>query len=231
MRQLVSVVTDTSIMFLIHDGDTTEQIAQVINRGLDVAAVVRLGINLDEALTLNGRTTPKAQRALPPADEAQRRRIASGSGSRPKPTATWEQLVICPVPGCEHVAKRSNLPGHLMTLKHGYTKEMANAAARNAHTLDPAEVPPPKPKKKAGKLPRGVAGQRHIAGTVAPMFKAFADTQPFITSRMCADHFNMDPSRCRKVIATLVTRGELVDVTPSTATMNDARQYAAAATT
>lgn len=237
MRQLVSVVTDDAVLYFVDDGEATTQIAQIIHTGLDVSDVVRLGTNLCDALQLNGVQTAVATAVAKrvPLGPAPKAMIDSGSGSRPAKSSKWMQRVVCPEPGCEYSSKRSNLSTHLQTQQHGYSKHRANLAANEARTVESmAETPEPKPMptkraKQPPSAPRGVAGARHIAGTVAPMFKAYAETVPFITSRACADHFHMDPSRCRKVITRLVEIGDLIDVTPPDSSGNAARQYATTA--
>jgi hypothetical protein len=69
MRQLVSVVTDDSVRYFVQDGDNVQQIAQLLNPGLDVPAVIELGDVLTSALRLNGNRSPKSGRELPAAPE------------------------------------------------------------------------------------------------------------------------------------------------------------------
>lgn len=218
-RQLISVVTQHSVVYLIDDGDgETTQIAQVINRGLGVGDVVRLGAALEQSLGYNGngRAVKRATPELPPArdDAAQARRIATGSGSTPlkNPNSRWMTRVHCPVPGCDYTSKRSNLATHLQTQQHGYTRNAANAAAREARPVDPAELTP-QPKPKAKGLSRGIAGQRRIAGRTAPAVARFVGQVGTATSRQVADHFRFDPSRARKVLQVLVDTNVLLDVT------------------
>jgi hypothetical protein len=82
MRQLVSVVTDEHVRYFVTDeGEEIEQIAQLVNRGLDVEAVVQLGTSLSDVLRLNGHKRKAVKPAavvpeLPPAP-APRRRVRS----------------------------------------------------------------------------------------------------------------------------------------------------------
>lgn len=72
MRQLVSVVTDQSVAYFLADetGEHLQQIAQVMNPGLQVPAVVSLGANLTDALGLNGRANGHRPSKAIPAPEA-----------------------------------------------------------------------------------------------------------------------------------------------------------------
>lgn len=77
MRQLIAVAEgDTLRYFLSTDGESIAQVAQVLNPGLDVADVLRLGNVLTEALRLNGHQPAVATAAtpLPPAPMPKRRR-------------------------------------------------------------------------------------------------------------------------------------------------------------
>lgn len=229
MRQLISVVTEASVLYLIDEGDgDTTQIAQVINRGLGIADVVRLGVQLESVLALNGRAVNgravrHATPALPPASDAeadaQARRIASGSGTRPKPTAKWETVCWCPIAGCDYTGKRSNISTHLKSKKHGYSRDAAALTAGSARPVDDA-----RPRKAA---PRGQAGARHIAGVVMPAVAAWAAEHGTVDARQVADHFRMDPSRARKVLHRLTDAGALRDVTPDTKRANQPRLYEA----
>jgi hypothetical protein len=69
VRQLVSVVTDDAVRYFVQDGEHVQQIAQLLNPGLDVPAVIELGDVLTSALRLNGSKSTKRGRELPAAPE------------------------------------------------------------------------------------------------------------------------------------------------------------------
>lgn len=142
MRQLVSVITDSSIMFLVHDDDdTTTQIAQVTNTGLDVAAVVRLGVNLNDALGLsNGHTNghvaervaaPPATRALPAAKTTSKTKTKPPR--KPKYKLRVDDHVRCS--HCERVMRRGSLSQHGESV-HGMTRDDALRMRREAVAVD-----------------------------------------------------------------------------------------------
>lgn len=100
MRQLVSVVTETSVAYYLTEGDSDEvqQVAQVLNTGLAVPDVVELGANLLDALRLNGHrkagvaaTAPTP--ALPPAPPRQTpapaRKVGRPRGPAKRPMRRW----------------------------------------------------------------------------------------------------------------------------------------------
>ena len=72
MRQLVSVVTDEHVVYVLHDGDAAVQVAQVVNPGLSVPDVIELGASLAEALRLNGKPRRVQRAELPPAPPAEK---------------------------------------------------------------------------------------------------------------------------------------------------------------
>jgi hypothetical protein len=81
MRQLISIVRDDRVRFLVDDGEGAHQIAEIINPGFDDRAVVDLGAGLVELLGLNGhkrgahrqpalKAEAPAPAALPPGPKA-----------------------------------------------------------------------------------------------------------------------------------------------------------------
>lgn len=94
MRQLVSVVTEQTVhYFLAEEGsDEVQQVASVLNTGLQVPDVIDLGSNLLEALHLNGHSkgrkavaAPAPTPALPPARPAPVKAAARKPGRPPGP--------------------------------------------------------------------------------------------------------------------------------------------------
>lgn len=155
MRQLVSVVTDEAISYLIDDGEGTTQIAKVINTGLEVADVVRLGVNLGEALRLNGYGSGKS------ASQGRALQRATGNGgaallpasAAPPPVKHLNpakaQRVLCPV--CAKAYRRSSLSPHLRQV-HKWAKAKAQLAMRRAE-LAPDDAPVPLPRGRAAYEP------------------------------------------------------------------------------
>jgi hypothetical protein len=65
MRQLVHVVTDSGIGVYLADGDEpVTQLAQMINPGLDVDEVVRLGLTLGDVLVAAPAPPPRKPKAI-----------------------------------------------------------------------------------------------------------------------------------------------------------------------
>lgn len=134
MKQLVSVVTETSVLYLTHDSDSDSaeatQIAQVINPGLGIADVVRLGVTLGQALQLNGHrraVTKTAPRELP----------AGPPDGRDKTGTKEADLVQCPV--CKRGYRRSSLGAHLINV-HDWARADAMRTQRARKALPPDTV-------------------------------------------------------------------------------------------
>lgn len=86
MRQLVSVVTDEAVRYFVQDGDDVQQIAQTINPGFDVPAVIELGSTLSSALRLDSppkRSKPE-RTEIAPARSAPAVAQPRASGALPK---------------------------------------------------------------------------------------------------------------------------------------------------
>ena len=141
MRQLVSVVTDESIAYLVHDGDHTVQIAQVMNVGLGVADVITLGVNLGDVLRLptmklngNGEHAVERQerRALPP---------GRADAELSPHEAKQRQRVACPVAGprCAVDYKRTSVSRHLEDV-HKWKHAAAMRYEHTAKAIDGEEI-------------------------------------------------------------------------------------------
>lgn len=97
MRQLVSVVTDSTVSYYLaeEDSDEVTQVAQVYNPGLAVPEVIDLGANLLEALRLNGhKSRPRAVKAaptpaLPPAPAPEPVKAAAKRVQSRQPRVSW----------------------------------------------------------------------------------------------------------------------------------------------
>lgn len=68
MRQLVTIVRDGQLLLFTQDGDDVQQVAQLVDPGLDVRDVVGLGVTLGALYEPKRRPAPA--RSLPPAPEA-----------------------------------------------------------------------------------------------------------------------------------------------------------------
>lgn len=135
----MSVITDSTIMFLVHEDDETTQIAQVVNSGLDVAAVIRLGVNLDEALALSNGHTKRAPAAVrSSAARAPRALPAPDPNDTRAHKDRARDLVLCP--DCEIGYRRSSLAQHLRAV-HSWRTTDSQLAQRNAVAVDPREAP------------------------------------------------------------------------------------------
>ena len=67
-------------------------------------------------------------------------------------------LIPCPMKGCGLVVRSDNLPRHLMSKKHGLSKQTASVRARLAREATRNGTPPePAPVKEPRKEPRGTA--------------------------------------------------------------------------
>ena len=144
VRQLISVVTESSVLFLTHDGEgEAVQIAQVVNSGMGVADVIALGVTLEQALHLNGRAVTRREpcAALPPARPSglPRGRKPESNPGRDTSGTVAAELVLCPV--CKTGYRRSSLAAHLIRV-HNWKRDDANRASRARPSLPPdADVP------------------------------------------------------------------------------------------
>lgn len=138
MRQLVSVMTDETISYHVHDGDHTTQIAQVLNVGLGLADVITLGVNLGDVLRLstmklNGSgahaVEPQERRALPPATQR---------ASTPPKRLKAVEPVRCRV--CSKLlARRTSYTDHLVNVHHWKMKD-ARIEKNRAPAADAADA-------------------------------------------------------------------------------------------
>lgn len=229
MRQLVSVVTDQSIAYLVHDGDEAVQIAQVVNVGLDVNAVIRLGVNLSDALALNGveLASPNATRRAALASGKSERALPPAAKRTPKPesikrhSGKWAEIVFCPVPGCDYTAKRSNLPSHLRTKKHGWDRARATAAAHTARAVD---SPPAVDPQRSTRL-RGKAGAQRIATVHRPAVLRYLEAHDTIGVDEVLELCDISRGGARKLLYRMADIGELVDISPADLLAGKPRSY------
>lgn len=108
-------------------------------------------------------------------------RPANGKESKPAPkprtangVARWDQIVMCPEPGCGKQAKRSNMVTHLQGQKHAYGRERSSEVVRDLPVVDTLRNP----------SRHGLSGAREINETVLPRVLATMRTidQPATTS-------------------------------------------------
>ena len=161
MRQLVSVVNDDGIGYFVSDGDGATQIAHVINPGLDVQDVIRLGVNLSDALRmttlhLNGHTAHAVEAQEPPA-------LPAATQTQPKRLKAHEP-VVCRV--CKRtLARRTSYTDHLVQV-HRWDRAKARIEKNRAPAADD-------PNAVEYEAPRGPKGRR-----IADIRIAVADTWP-----------------------------------------------------
>lgn len=195
MRQLVSVIDGRSLAYFVSDGDGAEQIAQIVRpEHFGVDDVVRLGVNLSDALALNGiatstktiaATVKAATPALPPAPAA--------PGGLKK-----NQPVLCPE--CERtLTRRSSLTNHLVN-QHGY--EITKA--RQIKNSIPA-VETPVERERRGPKGRRVTERKVVAdtwpkATVANVYAIITRHPEGVSIREIALELTDDSHRGRQTI-------------------------------
>jgi len=132
------VIDENALRYLVHENDETIQIAQVVNRGLDIAAAIQLGVNLDEALALsNGKTktTKSAATPIPPRETPALPTAAHQPRSQNAPSDHARmQLVQCP--RCQLGYRRSSLAQHLEKVHSVRHSDALNIARRAPEATD-----------------------------------------------------------------------------------------------
>lgn len=88
MRQLVTVVRDGHLLLFTHDGDDVQQVAQLVDPGLDVRDVVGLGVTLGALYEPKPTSSPKPARTLPAASGDEGGTTASSKPKRAQPIAS-----------------------------------------------------------------------------------------------------------------------------------------------
>ena len=95
MKQLVSVVDEAAIRYYVHDGEDTKQIATIANPGLEIDAVLELGVGLGKLFELNGYAKPEpVAEVVPPKVKAVAKKSAPAPVKRAytRWTLTIEQI-------------------------------------------------------------------------------------------------------------------------------------------
>ena len=167
MRQLVSIITDTSLSYFVHetDDDTTTQIAQLITpEPLDVPAVITLGVNLIDALKLNGKRTTRAAIAPPVVESTPERRENGAHAKLAASDLKAAETALCPVCGLGY--RRSSLTTHLQRL-HGWNATKARLTARSA-PLAPDDVPRSTRGGSRGRTVEGVTTRQRLHTQLPP---------------------------------------------------------------
>ena len=176
MRQLVSVVTDESIAYLVHDGEHTTQIAQVMNVGLDVQGVITLGVNLGDVLRLPTlKLNGHAERVVEP---AQRRELPPAKTAAPKRyKLKADHPVTCTVCG-RPIKRRHGYAPHLMSI-HRWSKPKALLEARTCPSSDETLNDAPRGRPSVGEVDTAREVLRGPKGRAIPAERiAVADTWP-----------------------------------------------------
>jgi len=144
----------------------------------------------------------------------------------------WKGKVMCPVEGCGHITKRSNMYGHLQSGKHGWSRVRTSIAIKDLPELEapPEPAPKPAPGKRMGNGNRhGVAGTRELHGSVFPrIIKIMQGYVNPVTSTTIAKRLGSRTDTTRKWMLTLVERGDLVIANEATRTRVDAYTFALA---
>jgi hypothetical protein len=121
MRQLVSVVSDGSLRYFLHDGGEAVQVAQLVDPGVDVPMVVEIGVSLGALyakLPVNGKEVApvKAAVSLPAAPAPKEgRKYQPRMRKTTQHSLTIDEIIayVAEHPGVSHSALASALAPHL----------------------------------------------------------------------------------------------------------------------
>ena len=176
----MSVVTDSHVSYFVSDDDEAQQIAQLVNTAqLSVPDVIKLGVNLIDALHLNGsQRSKREQHALPAARVALDERIADDERTPTKHLAPSDlksrEPVRCQL--CGRTMRRKGYPPHLINV-HKWSKQRAHLEARTTTRIDDSEYDP-QPGTRVPSEPRRTTSGRAIPARRIPV----ADTWPNLTA-------------------------------------------------